>query len=857
MLKRKQEQKQTSANTRSTADSPQAIVAKGNALRTITLTAAGIALVPAILGFAFLMLWREPAVQSDQIERISHSYALQQAATVQRLFEQLGQRLDGAASSPLALSAIASQSREDIRLVEQAMTDYFPELVSLRLIALGVLGTADLEGGSQGLRNHIEVDLVRRTAAGEFTLPESYAFEGRYLTSLARLIRHPHERGVTAVILATVDNTVIEAQLAVLGDDLGTSELVQTYRSSNIEKQQVVAAAGKGDERDYTRSAPLGDGPWRIDFTPAAKLVNELSINPLPLLMVLAISAVALLAALAFILLRFPGELYRETQRIASNAAKKVPMELSVPQLVDLAKELRRASQRGVRQTITATTEAPSPAPSQVMVVEESETMDDLLELDLDEAPPPAPTPQLPHEEGFPDHIFRAYDIRGLADEELTDALVSRIGRAVGSMAGEMDQQTLVVACDGRNSSPRIKTALVKALMESGRDVVDIGVVPTPLLYFATQHLDSRSGIMITGSHNPAEYNGLKIVLDQETIAAGGIQDIKERVLLNRFSSGAGRMIRQDILPAYLDEVVGDIAIAVPLKLVIDAGNGVTGPIAPQLFQELGCEVVPLYCDLDGNFPNHSPDTSDEANLSDLVAAVAREGADFGVAFDGDGDRVAIVTGAGQIVRTDRLMMLFAEDVVSRNPGADVVFDVKCSRELAQSISRQGGRPVLWKTGHAFMKEKIRETGALLGGEFSGHIFFGERWYGFDDGMYAASRLAEILSSSGDSLDEMLARYPDTVSTPEIRIPVAESEKFKVVQAFARQSDFGNGKVNTLDGVRVDYPSGWGLLRASNTGAALTARFEADSADSLQDILGEFRDHLAKVDPSLEINLPH
>ena len=313
-------------------------------------------------------------------------------------------------------------------------------------------------------------------------------------------------------------------------------------------------------------------------------------------------------------------------------------------------------------------------------------------------------------------------------------------------------------------------------------------------------------------------------------------------------------MIREDIVPAYIEEILRDIAIAVPLKVVIDAGNGVTGNIAPDLFEELGCEVVPLYCTVDGSFPNHPPDTSNEQNLADLSRAVKEHKADFGVAFDGDGDRLAVVTSSGRIVRSDVLLMLYAQDVVSRNPGADVVFDVKCSRNLTKLVTANGGRPVLWKTGHAFMKEKMRETGALLGGEFSGHMFFGERWFGFDDGMYAAARLAEILSTHGESLDDCIDKFPATINTPEIIIPVADDYKFKLMQKIITSADFSSGKVNTLDGIRVDFTDGWGLVRASNTVAALTARFEADSAEHLEVIQEEFRAQIGLVDPKVQLN---
>ncbi|MBN7797258.1 phosphomannomutase/phosphoglucomutase [Parahaliea mediterranea] len=566
----------------------------------------------------------------------------------------------------------------------------------------------------------------------------------------------------------------------------------------------------------------------------------------------------------------------RETALLLSRASSRSRLTLGLPELAAIGRQLRRAShegpaapapesdEKGETETVLADTEADAAGgiiaeaePSSLLyqssdILDKAEPADSqILELDLELDREEGGEP-----EGFPEHIFRAYDIRGHADTDLSDELVYRIGRAVGEMAAERGESSVIVGGDGRISTPRIRSQLISALLDGGLDVIDIGLVPTPLLYFATQHLDSQAGIMVTGSHNPRDDNGLKIVLDRQTMAAGGIQDIRRRMASASGGDAGytrGRVITEDIVPAYIDEVAGDIAIAVPLKIVIDAGNGATSDIAPRLFTELGCEVIPLYCEIDGNFPNHPPDTSDERNLDDLCAAVRAEHADFGVAFDGDGDRVAVVTGSGAIVRADLLMMLFAQDVVSRNPGADVVFDVKCTRHLARLITHNGGRPVLWKTGHALMKQKIAETGALLGGEFSGHIFFGERWYGHDDGMYAAGRLAEILSTHDQSLDAALEDFPRTENTPEILVPVEERKKFALMQKIAREADFGAGKVNNLDGIRVDFDTGWGLLRASNTSAALTARFEADTAEHLEAIKRTFREQVARVEPELQL----
>ena len=852
---------------------PQGIEARGNGLNKIAAMALLVLLLPVTLGFGYLIAIREPALQHAVVERVSSSYATQQAVNVQQLFSHLGARLRGAAQSPLALSAIANTSGTDVSLIEKTMLDYFPEVISLKIIPIGDMGTATLKGGSEGLRNHIEVDLVRRTSIGEATMPEAYNFEGQWLFSMAYKVSHPRIEERKAVVTATISSTLVVEELKALDASLGRSVLQQSHTgSSGVEKTVDIAFAGSGNQKDYTRYHPVANTPWKLAFTPSNALLETLRLDQLPIIAVLITFILALLACFAIILVMIPRTLGQQVSKLISAADKKTSLELSIAELVPVAKQLRRATLHTIRQsnappayeldeepeeqsTPQTNAELTNPLFQSGSIIDEEEEAEVLdLDLNLDLTEPDSPESDEGHE-GLPRHIFRAYDIRGMAKTELSDEIVASIGAAIGSIVQEEGEQTLIVACDGRTSSPRIKAALVKALLETGRDVIDIGLVPTPLLYFATHHLSCRSGIMITGSHNPADHNGLKIVLNQQTIGAGGIKKIRDRIIKGNFAEGEGEMVREDVVPAYIDEIVGDIAIAVPLKIVIDAGNGATSVIAPELFDELACEVVPLYCEIDGRFPNRSPDTSNEENLKDLIARVLEEEADFGVAFDGDGDRLAVVTSSGQLIRSDTLLMLFAQDVVARNPGADVVFDVKCSRHLTQLITRHGGRPVLWKTGHAYMKEKMRETGALLGGEFSGHMFFGERWFGFDDGMYAAGRLAEILSGHGMSLDQCLAELPVSVSvsTPEIIIPICEDEKFLVIKKIVANADFSPGKANTIDGIRVDYKDGWGLLRASNTTAALTARFEASSEEELEVIMQEFRAQIGLIEPGLEL----
>ncbi|MCK0105892.1 phosphomannomutase/phosphoglucomutase [Marinobacter sp. S0848L] len=450
--------------------------------------------------------------------------------------------------------------------------------------------------------------------------------------------------------------------------------------------------------------------------------------------------------------------------------------------------------------------------------------------------------------------IFRAYDIRGIVGETLSAGIVEIIGQAIGSEATERGVASLCIGYDGRHSSPELADALAKGVMSAGCNVIRVGAVPTPVLYFATHHLNTGSGVMVTGSHNPANYNGLKIMLGGETLSGDAIQKLYQRIQTGDFTSGQGEQAEEDVRRAYLDRIVGDIAVAAPLKVVVDAGNGIAGELAPILVEELGCEVVPLFCDIDGDFPNHHPDPGQPDNLQHLIAKVQEVGADIGIAFDGDGDRLGVVTNKGKIIWPDRLMMLFARDVVSRNPGADVLYDVKCSRRLAGVISEAGGRPVMWKTGHSLMKAKMKETGALLAGELSGHVFFGERWYGFDDGLYSAARLLEILGIEDRHSDEVFEDFPEDISTPELNVEVTESDKFAIIERLGEQGDFGDGNVSTIDGIRVDYPDGWGLCRASNTTPVLVLRFEAETEEALERIKTVFREQLQKVAPDLGAN---
>lgn len=450
--------------------------------------------------------------------------------------------------------------------------------------------------------------------------------------------------------------------------------------------------------------------------------------------------------------------------------------------------------------------------------------------------------------------IFRAYDIRGIVDTNLTPDVVYWIGRAFAAEALSKNQSRTAVGRDGRLSSPALSEQLIRGLLHGGMDVTDIGQVATPMLYFATHNLNTGTGVMITGSHNPPEYNGLKMMIGGETLAEERITALHQRLVDNELPapSAEGELSAVVINTDYMDRILDDVAVAQSLKVVVDCGNGVAGGIAPLVLQELGCDVIPLYCEVDGTFPNHHPDPADPRNMMDLITVVKAESADLGIAFDGDGDRIGVVTNTGKIIWPDKLMMLFARDIVGRNPGADIIYDVKCSRHLNNLISEYGGRPIMWKTGHSHIKAKLKETGALLAGEFSGHVAFGERWYGFDDAIYTAARLLEIVGGGTETVADLFDEFPATQSTPEIQIETTESAKFQIIKKLASTGDFGDGTLTSIDGVRVDYANGWGLVRASNTSPKLTLRFEADTNEALDEVQDRFRTELAKVHSSLK-----
>ncbi|MEE8060123.1 MAG: phosphomannomutase/phosphoglucomutase [Pseudomonadales bacterium] len=795
-----------------------------NKLQTTLITQAIISLLVVVVCFAYLGLLERPAISQTSVEVQAQSLADSQVSLLDQALNQLRLRLSNIALSNELLTAFNDNDQPVIKRYQKEMVRAFPEATSVKLIPLGPLGIASLSKENLALLGHIERDLLSHISNGETVEPEAYNAQNKWQFSLAEPVKSADIKYSSGALLVTLDEQYLKTLLSQLDSTLGQTTLIQQFKN----KQHIIATAGNSGG-DFTASSDASVSHWQIVFAPSSELIASSSHSANLIWILLAVAAIAMVAASMVAHWSLLKALATDLEKLVKNSPKK--QAFTLPGFADVADQLQAKAAKVLPVEKIA---------SEPDVVAEPISAEVSSSSDLD----------LP--ESIPDTIFRAYDIRGIAEEQLTDQIVYAIGLAIGSEALDQGQQTVVVCADGRHSSPRIRDAMTKGLLASGRDVIDIGILPTPLMYFATHQLGTQSGVMITGSHNPAEYNGIKIVIGGRALSDTAIQALRDRIINKDLASGQGELQTQNIKQSYIDYIINDVAIAQPLKVVIDAGNGVAGAIAPQLLEELGCEIIQLYCEVDGNFPNHHPDPSVEANLEDLKRVVQEQQADLGVAFDGDGDRIGVVTATGKSVPADRLLMLLAQDVVSRNPGADVLFDVKCTRNLNTLISNYGGRPIMWKTGHSYMKEKMAETGALLGGEFSGHIFFKERWFGFDDGIYAAARLIEILSTSDPDLDLQLEAFPASIGSPELKVESTEEQKFSIIEQLVNTGDFGDGKVSTLDGVRVDFPDGWGLVRASNTTPLLILRFEADTEEAMLRIQNQFKEQLSNVDSSLQ-----
>ena len=783
------------------------------------------------------------------------------------------------------VAALKKADVAQLAKLEQGMARVLPNLQQIKLFPVG---SAMLKADELKL-NLPEVDMINRAEKGDMVAAEARLTEDGYIVRLVQAVTDPFSDQTVGVILASFTLSAVTSQLDQFDVSKGSMELEQIFAGSKAQKLTANGAAINADASVVTLQ--LANPNWRVKFQPSAELTRE---NTLPSLAFWAPLAFATLATCICILIayiRLRGNVRRDAMALVNFCRNLIAQEKSsVPEFKlslfhSMARTLALSDHEnvlgdenaGIGEGGKEAFDSSDPPISADMIsvdiveADDASTEEDILDLDLldelenDElAAPEAPSPP-PEEEkttpaiakkpqrDIPANIFRAYDIRGVMGETLDTEIAYLIGLAVGSQARAKDNKGVVVGADGRLSSPELCAALTQGLRDTGCDVINVGTVPTPLVYYGVFNSDAQSCVMITGSHNPPDYNGFKIVIDGETLANEAIQNLYQRIQQQDYSSGNGAFDEIDLVDHYCDRVTGDIALARPLKIVVDCGNGVASVIAPKLFEALGCEVIPLFCEVDGRFPNHHPDPGKPENLQDVITAVKEHGADLGVAFDGDGDRLGVVTNQGNIIYPDRLLMLFAKDVASRNPGADIIYDVKCSRRLAGLISNYGGRPIMWKTGHSLVKAKMRETGALLAGEMSGHIFFKERWFGFDDGIYSAARLLEILALDSRDADTVFTDFPDDLSTPEINIEVSEEEKFELVDKLKQSAQFDDADVSTIDGIRADFENGWGLVRASNTTPMLVLRFGAEDELALQQVQDRFKQELLKVESGLAI----
>jgi len=823
-------------------------------------------LLAALLGIgaggALLWFANSSGSQARQAE-LTQAIGSNQAAAVQQALKQLQADSLAAARNPELLQALQSGDNLQVSEVERRL-GYWDGVIDAHL---NRRGEAVQNTTRAAPMNFAGLDMLRRAESGQQPAVEAYRVGQRWLAYNAVVLRVSDSQPAQGTLMLAFDLQRLLAALPALPAEYGQVQLVQQFANTPAQVLLQRGQPGEGAAQTFSTGNPY----WKISFTLGPGLAQG-SI-PLPMLGLAALLAfggalIGLILVQGALQRRVNGDAQQLGQMLKElSAGKNVKaFSLSVPALDALAQSLarlpRRSSPEGSSTPIKGTAAAPAAQPT----AKPAELVDplfqdtDILDIDildedqdllgLEQSPAMSNSQSAPK---LPADIFRAYDIRGVVGDTLTAEYAYWIGRAIGSQSLAQGEPKVIVGRDGRLSGPELLQQLVQGLLDCGCEVTDIGMVPTPVVYFAANVLEGRSAVMLTGSHNPPDYNGFKIIIAGDTLANEQILALKTRLDNNDLASGVGSVQQVDVLQHYFKTIRDDIALAKPLRVVVDCGNGAAGVIAPQLIEALGCSVIPLFCEVDGTFPNHHPDPGKPENLVDLIARVKAENADLGLAFDGDGDRVGVVTNTGNIVYPDRLLMLFAKDVVSRNPGADIIFDVKCTRRLTPLISGYGGRPVMWKTGHSLIKKKMKETGALLAGEMSGHIFFKERWYGFDDGIYSAARLLEILSLEKRNAEQVFSAFPSDISTPEINIKVTEQTKFGMIERLQREGQWGEANITSIDGVRVDYPKGGGLIRASNTTPVLVLRFEADTQEELERIQDVFRAQLLKVAPDLQL----
>lgn len=800
----------------------------------------------------------------------------------------LSKFLQNIAQSPELINALKQSDLTSAKAIIQQRSTALPGLLVIRL-----LRPSD-QKPDRSITPHMgyaDLDLVKKTfLEAQHPLVQGEQGENRHLAITQGILQ---DGKVIAVLLASIDFNSLQQNFNTLTDSRLYLELRQADYALFSHGDADLKASGSGDSFNVKGTA------WTVNYWYSDKL--DFSLAVLVLSIILIPSFVSGLAC--YIGLRKLEALLIDDQRSVLKATKDLmmgkakgnyPIKLKqmnnfISTIIQFKRVLENENKDTDSENSTTQTNEfdgffdesmGSDTPSSEYAGFEMQDIDSADELGSAISLPeftsnnntakPNPEPSFKLSEALPtddspspqaiefkptDTIFRAYDIRGIVDQELTQDIVYDIGRALGSEAIDKGISVIVLAKDGRTSSPALSKVLTDGILSTGTNILDIGTVPTPVLYFVAHHHDSQTGVMLTGSHNPADYNGLKIVIAGETLAGDKIQTLKQRIDNNNLQSNAPGTLTENSMftNEYIGMIADDIHIARPMKVVVDAGNGVAGELGPILLKTLGCEVIELFCDIDGTFPNHHPDTSKPENYSDLISTVKHYQADIGIAFDGDGDRLGVVDSSGNIIWSDRQMMLFSKHILARKPGSEIIYDVKCTRHLAEQIKKYGGRPTIWKTGHSYMKAKVKQTSAIFAGEMSGHLFFNDRWPGFDDGLYAAARLIEILSEDSRSSTEVFADFPDSFITPELSIEVAEGENSTIMSRLLMNPNFPGGQITDIDGLRVDFSDGFGLVRASNTTPSLVVRFEGDTKEALNRIQEQFRKLLLEINPQLTL----
>ena len=806
------------------------VTGTGNLLRRLIFQASAVALLPALIAFIWLGLVREPLSQATNLSKLAQAAVDGRASMLSLYISDLEQRVDLVADQLLTGQPLA----RDLNPANLG----FPDADAVTYIPLDDLGTVNISPGDHGLRTHIDIDVVRRAFGGENPQPESILTDEKAYTLFARGLGSP----VSGVIVIEVGNSRLD-ELVLAGSE-GQYRIIQ-----ELPGMSGVTVAGQMSA-DAIASTHISNTPWRLDFSPSEQWLSKAQVGWWDLGLSIGLALSGIILALYLLAVRSEKILRQEVNQILDTAELRAPLSVAIPTLVPLAKMLRQLSLLSRRQVVSqARKDATKDKPAESAAPESEVKTPTPSVADTAQREQDKHKPAVTSTDDFPDHIFRPASIRGDVRTELTDELIERIAQAVAVMCGDRGIQALVVAHDARQSSKKIRTTLVKALLASGRDVIDVGEIPTPTFYYATHETDADSGIMITGGHGDEHMNGLKIVLKRKLLSGVDMDEILTTLRARKSTQGSGRTVRLRVESDYIDRVAMDISLALPLKVVVDNDFGTAARVTPQLLEALDCDLVNLNTPEEGPRPEG---LSLEASLEALGNKVRAEGADLGVLFDADGDRLHTVTEAGDPVSSDKLLMLFARDVLERNPGADIVYDISCTRLFAPFITRAGGRAQMSRSGQAFVREKMQQANALLAGDFTGHMFFAERWYGFDDAIYATARLLEILAAASSSFGDMVSALPSSIGTPEIIIPLDHKRRKKVMRTLVTNADFPGARITTLDGLRVDYADGWGVARNSTTESSITLRFEGNDEASVERVKGVLKKAIKDADKSID-----